>query len=271
MPHLELGSRDALYYEHIQPVSGEGFTFVFFNALTGDTTAWEGVVGPRLRAQGYGTLAYDMRGQGQSRFSPGIRLDADLVVEDAHRLLSVIKPSRPVLTGLSIGGLFASRTWLKGAEGVGLILINTLREDGPRLKWIGDALVRAVEVGGLELFRDLFLPLLVNEKWIDSNRSNFLKHDMAYEPLDRNSGAYKLLSEAGRTADWNLPYESLELPTIVITGLQDHVFLDLRVVESQATRLPKGQRIDLPEAGHLIPMEQPELLADTILEFVKEL
>ena len=47
-----------------------------------------------------------------------------------------------------------------------------LRRDGPRLKWIGDALVRAVEVGGLDLFRDLFLPLLVNEKWLDDNAFN---------------------------------------------------------------------------------------------------
>jgi pimeloyl-ACP methyl ester carboxylesterase len=166
--------------------------------------------------------------------------------------------------------LFAAGAWLKGAKAHGLVLINTLRRDGPRLKWIGDALVRAVEVGGLDLFRDLFLPLLMNEGWIEVNRGNFLKSEHSYVPLPPTGGHYKLLSEAGREADWNLPYEALNLPVLVITGLQDHVFLEMDVVEDLFSRLPKGQRIDLPGAGHLIPQEQPHELAQALLSFAEE-
>ena len=138
------------------------------------------------------------------------------------------------------------------------------------MKWIGDALVRAVEVGGLELFRDLFLPLLVNEEWLADNRDAFLKTGMTYGPLKPDSGHYKLLAEAGRTSDWNLPYEKLDLPVLVVTGLQDHVFLERAVVDELASRLPKSIRWDMPDAGHLIPAEQPEALADVMLSFAKE-
>lgn len=269
MPMFQLGPGDALYYEHTPPVAAGGYTFVFFNALTGDTATWEAVIGPKLRAEGHGTLAYNLRGQPDSPFSTGILLDADRVVDDAVRLLSETAPVRSVLVGLSIGGLFATRTYLRGIEAVGLVLINTLRKDGPRLRWIGDALVRAVDVGGLELFRDLFLPLLVNEEWLEGNRSNFLNPDTGYSPLHPESGAYKLLSEAGRTADWNLPYESLDLPTLVITGLQDHVFLEPDIVDTLFSRLPRAQRIDISDAGHLIPAERPEALADALLAFAK--
>jgi len=89
-----------------------------------------------------------MRGQADSPFSPGLKLDMNLIVEDASRLLTELNPLRPILVGLSIGGLFAATTWLTGADAMGLVLINTLRKDGPRLRWIGDALVRAVELGG---------------------------------------------------------------------------------------------------------------------------
>jgi pimeloyl-ACP methyl ester carboxylesterase len=270
MPFHEIGPEDAIYYEHVAPASEDGCTFVFFNALTGDTTAWEAVIGPELRARGHGTLAYDMRGQGKSRFSPGIVLDVDLIVDDAFHLLSGVKPTRPIFVGLSIGGLFAVRAWLEGADAVGLVLVNTLRQDGARLRWIGDALVRAIDVGGLELFRDLFLPLLVNEAWLEKNRAGFLQSPPEYRPLNRKSGAYKLLSEASRTADWNLPYEALSLPTLVVTGLQDHVFLERDVVENLFNRLPRGRRVDMPEAGHLVPAERPELLAQILLDFVKE-
>ena len=153
---------------------------------------------------------------------------------------------------------------------MGLVLINTLRQDGPRLQWIGDALVRAAEVGGLDLFRDLYLPLLMNEQWLADNRSNFLSAGSAYSPLAPDSGHYKLLAEAGRTADWNLPYESLTLPVLVVTGLQDHVFFESEIVDTLFARLPKAKRIDIPEAGHLIPAEQPERLAEHLISFVEE-
>ena len=271
MATLSLGKQDALFYDYAAPQAESGNTFVFFNALTGDTGTWEAVIGPKLRAAGYGTLAYNMRGQTDSPFSPELELNTDLIVEDAVRLLSKVMPPRSILVGLSIGGLFAARTWLKGVNADGLVLINTLRRDGPRLQWIGDAVVRGVEVGGLELFRDLFLPLLVNEKWLADNRVHFIQPDTAYKSIDSKSGAYKLLAEAGRSADWDLPYENLDLPTLVITGLQDHVFLDRDDVERLFSRLPRARRIDMPDAGHLIPVEQPEALAEALLTFAKEL
>jgi len=270
MSILNLGSQDTLYYEYTAPADKQGHTFVFFNALTGDTSAWESVIGPGLRQAGHGTLAYNMRGQQDSPFSTDLALDADLVVNDALALLTAVNPARPIFVGLSIGGLFAARAWLQGAVANGLVLINTLRRDGPRLQWIGDALVRAVEVGGLDLFRDLFLPLLMNEQWLEANRGAFIKPDPTYTALEKESGHYKLLAEAGRTADWDLPYEQLTLPTLVITGLQDHVFLEPDSVAQLFERLPDGRRLDMPEAGHLIPGEQPEALCAALLAFTQE-
>ena len=270
MPDFELGPQDCLYYEYEAPKADSGFTFIFFNALTGDTNNWETVIGPRLREAGHGTLAYNLRGQIKSKFSPGLKLDVDLIVNDAKQLLAEIKPPRSIMVGLSIGGLFAARAWLKGAEALGLVLINTLRRDGPRLRWIGDALVRAAEVGGLDLFRDLFLPLLMNEEWLATNRSNFLNPEPEYAALSPESGHYKLLAEAGREADWDLPYERLDLPVLVITGLQDHVFLEPDVVDDLFSRLPRGRRVDIVDAGHLIPAERPEALVDSLLSFTKE-
>lgn len=271
MTTLPFGPNDEIYYEYQAPISGTGCTFVFFNALTGDTATWEAVVGPRLRSAGHGTLAFNFRGQTNSPFSPERKLSADLMAADAGLLMEEVRPERPVLVGLSIGGLFAARAHLQGSEARGLVLINTLRRNGPRLQWIGDALVRAAEVGGLELFRDLFLELLVNEEWLSNNRADFLKSDTVYQPLNRASGPYKLLSEAGRTADWDLPYESLSLPILVITGLQDHVFLEKDVVDELFSRLPRGKRIDMPDTGHLIPAERPEALAEALLNFTEEL
>jgi 3-oxoadipate enol-lactonase len=271
MSFLRLTPQDGLYYEHHAPAGAGGGTFVFFNALTGDTASWEAVICPMLRDAGYGTLTYNMRGQTDSPFSPEVELSEERIVADAVKLLAEVSPDRPILVGLSIGGLFACRSWLAGSEAIGLALINTLRREGPRLKWIGDTLVRAVEVGGLPLFRDLFLPLLMGEDWLQKNRPDFLLPDPEYTALAPDSGHYKLLSEAGRHADWDIPYDQLNLPTLVITGLQDHVFLEREVVEALFAKIPDGRRVDMPAAGHLIPAEQPEALAELLISFAKEI
>lgn len=272
MAILELSPEDQLYYEHIPPAADleAAVTFVFFNALTNDTSGWEAVVAPRVRSAGHGSLTFNYRGQTDSPFSPDLTLDADLMAADAARLLGAVKPRRPVLVGLSIGALFAARAHLSGSAAEALVLVNMLRKDGPRLKWIGDALVRSVEVGGLDLFRDLFLPLLVNEEWQQANRANFIAPGARYAPLADDHGHYKLLAEAGRTADWDLPYEKLDLPTLVVTGLQDHVFLEPEVVAELVARLPRAKRVDMFDAGHLIPAERPEALADHLIAFAKE-
>ncbi len=267
MPQYKISETDSIFYLHTTAKTPGLPTFVFFNPLTGDTNNWEALIAPELRAKGFGTLSFDYRGQTQSTFAPDSGLTSPGIVSDAVGLLQSVQPDNPVFVGLSIGGLYAAQAWLAGAPADKLVLINTLRHDGPRLQWIGDALVRAVEIGGLPLFRDMFLPLLMNEGWLEANRSNFLATPAAYEPLSTDSGTYKLLAEAAPSADWDLPYERLTLPTLVITGLQDHVFLENSVVEELFARLPQGQRLDIADAGHLIPGEHPEKLVDILANF----
>ncbi len=271
MSEYRIDENNSLYYVHNVPARPDGVTWVFFNALTGDTGMWESEIGPKLRSSGHGTLSFNYRGQSKSSFSPELALDADLIVSDTQQLLAEIAPSRPLLCGLSIGGLFASQSILAGLsdlEVVGLVLINTLRRNGQRLRWINDALVRCAEVGGLQLFRDLFVPLLFNEEWQSKNRDSFLLNQ-PYAPLDKADGHYNLLKNAA-SANWDQPYEKLDLPVLVITGLQDHVFLDLEDVAKLNDRLPNSKHIQMANAGHMIPAERPVELVENLMQFSKE-
>lgn len=266
MQRLELGPQAALSYTYTPPTLDSAVTFVFFNALTGDMALWESLLVPRLREQGHGFLAWNYRGQAGSPFAPGTRLDDRLIIADSLQLMDKVKPIRPVLVGLSIGGLFAARAWLEGAPASGLVLINTLRRPGPRLEWINDALLRAVEVGGMELLRDLYLPLLYDERWLAEHRRDFLK-DRPYHPLPPDHGHYRLLADC-RSADWNLPLEALSLPVLVVTGLMDRLFLDTHDLERLFERLPDGRRVEMSDAAHMLPAERPEALARALLAFV---
>lgn len=267
VPELKVGADGAVYYEHLPPAAPAGVTFVFFNALTGDLGMWCGEIGAALEAAGHGLLVFNYRGQDKSVWSPGERLDADLIVGDAVALLRDTAPVRPVFVGLSIGGLFAAHAVLGGAAAGGLVLINTLRRDSERLRWINDAVVRAAEFGGLQLFQDLYAPLIFNLDWQAANREAFLTHQ-PYEPISRASGVYNLLLHGG-SADWDIAYEKLALPVLVVSGLQDRVFFDAADVAELAARMPDARRLDMPDAGHMVPAERPAELAAALLDFAR--
>ncbi|MEO1842567.1 MAG: hypothetical protein ABGY21_13815 [Pseudomonadota bacterium] len=71
MPLLKLGPNDGLYYEHSHPANTGAPTFVFVNPITGSVDIWQAEVGPALRDAGYGTLAYNFRGQPDSPYQEG--------------------------------------------------------------------------------------------------------------------------------------------------------------------------------------------------------
>lgn len=261
---LPIDAHAALFHLHTPPSRAGAPTFVFVNALTGSTDAWEAVVAPALRAEGYGTLSWNFRGQTGSPFAPDARLDDALIASDLRRLLDAVRPERPILVGLSIGGVYAARAVLAGAQAAGLVLLNTLREIGPRIAWINDAMPALVGHGGVGLFLDALFPLLVNAEFAAKARGGFLKG--GYAPLPPEHGHMNLMRHAAAT-DWAIPYERLSLPTLVITGLQDRVFLDRDVVDRLYARLPDARREDWPDAGHLLPQERPEKLAESLARF----
>lgn len=268
MPVLELGYENTLYYEWTPPAREDAPSFVFVNPITGDLSMWTSRIVPALTDAGFGALAYNFRGQARSRYKVGTPLDENVIVADLKALVRDVRPARPILVGLSIGGLYAARTVLEGTDAVGLVLINTLRRITPRIAWMNDVGVRVMALGGPNLMKDLYFHLLVGEPYQAAHRAEFLIDEPDYTPLPQNTGLYNLLTWMG-SADWNVEWSRLALPTLVITGTQDRVFYDPAIVEELFALLPQGSRIDVAEAGHMLPMETPEPLIEHLLAFGK--
>lgn len=267
MTNLDRGTA-SLHFEYDPPKDGAP-CFVFVNALTGSTAAWQGEIGPALRAEGFGTLAYDFRGQEQSPRGADDILDEKLIVKDLIALMEHVTPPKPVITGLSIGGLFAARAILKGVPAEALVLINTLRKPGLALDWVNEAITRAAALGGSQLVMDMFLPMLVGPAKLSELRANCLG-GAAYKPADPDSGLMRLL-ENSRSVNWDIPYEDLTLPVLVLTGLRDRVFYNAGDVAELLARLPNAQQTEFPELAHLIPAEDGAAVVDALASFAAKL
>ncbi|MEO1092921.1 MAG: alpha/beta fold hydrolase [Pseudomonadota bacterium] len=245
-----------------EPADGR-LTFVFVNALTGSGAMWEAAIAPALRARGYGTLTFDLPGQTESPVAAAHTITAASLTAATAGIVRALGPNRPAYVGLSIGGLFALQAHLAGANAEGFVLVNTLRKADARLAWINDAVVRLATVGGGRLLRDVYGPLLFDLDWLSANRAGALE-TAPYVGLTPDDADLKLL-EAGCSADWDVPYEQITAPTVVLTGLRDRVFYDEANVASLAARLPDAVRHDVVDAAHLLPAERPNAVINACL------
>lgn len=192
-----------------------------------------------------------------------------MIIDDLIALLEHVSPPRPVLVGLSIGGLFAAKAILKGSQAEGLVLINTLRKPGLALDWVNEAIIRAAALGGSQLVMDMFLPLLVGPAKLPELHNNCLG-DEGYEPADPKSGLMRLL-ENSRSVDWDLPYEKLYLPVLIMTGLRDRVFYSAGEISELLARLPDAKEMLYPELGHLIPAEDSAAVVEALTLFAAKI
>jgi len=264
MPTLQIAPGEALYYEYEAPADG-GKTFVFVNALTGNTGMWTAGITAALWAAGHGTLVYNFRGQEKTEFADTTELTPALVVEHLCRLLAEVTPPSPILVGLSIGGLFAAQAHLAGAPAAGLVLTNTLRKPCQRLDWINEAMVRLARVGGGRLVMTANMPQIASPQLLAAMWDTTFT-DEPYEPPAETDGLFRLMLGSLQT-DWDFPYEKIDVPVLLQTGVLDRVFrIEADVAELKA-RIADAEEQVWDDAGHLIPLEDPDRFAAELLDF----
>ena len=268
MSKFNIDQKNSLYYE-FQEVKDNIYTFVFVNALTGNTSAWNQVVCERIKEEGYGYLTYNFRGQVNSSFDKNINLTSEIIISDLLKLINYLNLKNIILCGLSIGGLYAANVALKKIDVKGLILINTLRKPSVRLDWINRAMVNAAKLGGSALIMDMVLPVIASPKFLAKVKSNVLIFEN-YKPLDKNDGILKLM-EGSLSANWSFDWSKINIPTLVMTGYLDKMFRISEDIEELLKKIKNPIRVDLPNCGHLIPLEEPEIFSNHIIEFASKL
>ncbi|MCP5083847.1 MAG: alpha/beta fold hydrolase [Alphaproteobacteria bacterium] len=268
MSVLVLGPSRSLYYKYDPSGSGKP-TFVFINALTGNVAAWQAELGPALREAGYGTLAWNFRGQANSTYAPEDTLDEATITSDLMALLEELSPQKPILTGLSIGGLYGINAYLRGSKASAMVFMNTLRKPGTHLSWINEAVTRLAKVGGGQLMMDANLPHIAGPAFLEKMRANALP-DAPYVGLEESDPIYQLLANA-RDADWDIAYEKLDLPVLSLTGKCDRVFYNPENVAELMGRMPNATEVVFDDIGHLIPMEDSARTASALIGFAAKL
>ena len=73
------------------------------------------------------------------------------------------------------------------------------------------------------------------------------------------------------TANWNFDWSKIDIPTMVMTGHYDKVFRIPEDINELIQKINNVRRIEVPECGHLIPLEDPELFSYHLNGFIKSI
>lgn len=265
---VTIDTENEIHVIHMPPIDNK-HTFVFLNSMGATTDVWESEIAPKLRDHGYGTLSFDYRGQGKTKYGPDAVLEPDEIVSDIVRVFEDQKPKRPIMCGLSIGGLFSIRAYEKGVDVDAIALVNTLRKSNAQVEWINTLEARLIAMGGMPLVLDVLRPVLSSVAELEKLRPTHLAEE-GYTPWPSDHPRRRL-AEGVNKANWDFPWETLKVPTLVFTGLNDRLFRIQKDVDEILTRIPNAKVVEYPDGGHSLHAEFTDEFVSDLIAFAKEI
>jgi len=249
---------------------GPGPVVVLLHGFPLDRTVWASQV--QTVGSTYRVIAPDLRGQGETA-APGGIYPIDDMADDVVETLDALRLTEPiVLGGLSMGGYVALSLAVRYAKRLrGLMLIGTRAEaDTPDSARSREDLARRVEeAGDVGPVVDAMLPRFFNEAARERHASVVaaLSERMRKASPRGVAGA---LRGMGTRPDRSADLSRITVPTLVMVGADD-VITPPAVSRALAEALPHAVYAEIPEAGHLAPLENPSAANAAMLRFLQSL
>jgi 3-oxoadipate enol-lactonase len=256
MPSIKLSSSDC-YYEYED--FGNDKIIVFSNSLGTDLKMWESQID--ILSHHFNILRMDTRGHGKSTIKQD-EVSIGELGKDVVELLDALNLDKVYFCGLSMGGLIGQ--WLgihHGSRFEKIILSNTAAKIGTQESW--NTRIEQVKAQGLESILDG-----TAERWFTAEfrNNNPDKVNEVLNAFKNNSlRGYTANCAAVRDADFRDQLHELEVPVLVISGLQDQV-TTVEDGKFLARRIPVSKHISL-NAAHLSSVECAEEFSKHILHF----
>lgn len=271
----------SIYFEHHRPAGSAKVPIVFSCAYCTTHENWRGQVEPILGA-GHPVVLWDLRAHGDSGAASSASLGGgpdeapwsiENVVADLLAVTEAAIPDTPfVAAGLSFGGLaslhFATRHPSRVA---GLALIDS----GPGFKNPEAAAGWAAQVERTASF-------LENRGFEDfvNGRAGTTCIGSRPELPAAQAAARAIIAQSvpgiarfGREISGPAPpvideLAGMDVPALVLVGEHDKPFL--RAGEVMAAKLPRARHVVVPDAGHIVNIEQAERFNRELIGFLGE-
>ena len=231
-------------------------TVILESGLEGDVVTWK-AVHPEV-AKFTRVCRYDRAGLAHSDYGPTPR-DAELTAQDLHTLLNNAHIEPPyILVGHSFGGLLIRRYAFDFSDEVaGTIFVDPLQED-----WWDESLALLPADTSNDSARLASFRFYLTDGWRDPSNN--------FETMDIPT-VVEQVRETGNFGDMPIIVLTAGKFTVLNPGLPSELETELaNLFTEEQFRLAElstnGKQIIVPDTGHNIPRENPQVVIDAIKE-----
>jgi 2-succinyl-6-hydroxy-2,4-cyclohexadiene-1-carboxylate synthase len=252
--------------------AGAGQPLLLLHGFTGSAASWAALIHslpPDIRA-----IAPDLIGHGRSDSPPDAgRYRMQRCVADLLALLDALQIERADVLGYSMGGRVALHLAAAAPDRVGALVLESsspgIAEATERqARVVADqALADSIAREGLAAFVERWerLPLFASQATLpEDTRARLHAQRLLNNPLGL-ANSLRGMGAGEQEPLWDR-LATLNIPTLLIAGELDAKYRAL--ADQMAAMLPSARSVIVPGAGHTVHLEQPQLFAKNVIEFL---
>ncbi|HEU0156133.1 MAG TPA: alpha/beta hydrolase [Stellaceae bacterium] len=268
MPHLTADDGVRLYYEE----TGSGTPIVFVHEFADDCRGYEGQL--RYFGRRYRAIAYNARGYPPSDVPEDpARYSQQRARDDIRAVLDALEIGKAHIVGISMGGFATLHFGLAyPARALSLMVAGCGygAEPGKRQQFHDEtaktiALIESRGMGEASKTYALGPSRVQFQNKDPRGWEEFAAH--LAEHSTKGSALTMRGVQALRPSLWDLTdqMQRLEVPTLVMTGDEDHPCLEPGLLMKRT--IPSAALVVFPNTGHAVNLEEPDLFNHTLDDF----
>ncbi|OHT17752.1 MULTISPECIES: 3-oxoadipate enol-lactonase [Sphingomonadales] len=235
---------------------------VLLNSIGTDMDLWDGAL-PLLR-QSHRLLRVDTRGHGASDVADEDYAMAGLAA-DIFGAMDGAGITVAAVAGVSLGGMIAMEMALARPDRVAALSLVCTSAKMDKTAWSDR--VAKVRGEGMAAIVDLAMGRFLSPEFIAAEPA--VAQTIRRQLVNMAASGYAGCAAAIRDMDLASRIGQIGCPTLVVTGDRDTSTPFEGHGEYLLAQIPGANHAALP-AAHLAPLEAPRLLAETMLEFLKD-
>jgi len=233
-----------------------------------------------LAGHGYYAIAADLRGHGDSGWSPDGGYAIDRFADDV-RTLAASLPRKPILIGASLGGIASLIAADEAPSPIAVALV--LVDITPRVDAVGVSRIRGFMAAhiddGFATLEDAadaiaaYLPHRPRPKKLDGLRKNLRlgadgryrwHYDPAFVRDDRRRG------DANREARLTAAARNLDVPVLLVRGGSSELVSE-EIAREFVSRVPNARYVDVQGAAHMVAGDVNDPFTEQVVGFLGSL
>jgi pimeloyl-ACP methyl ester carboxylesterase len=251
--------------------AGSGLPLVLLHAFPLDHSMW---AFQEPLAEQVRLVVPDLRGFGGS--DEAVPESIAALADDVVALLDAVHVAGPaVICGISMGGYVAQHVAARHPDRVAAVILVATKLEADSAEARAGRTDLAAKVGrlGLGILADAMIPRLLADS-AEARRApgradveSLLRRTILAQRVETVQTA---LAALGARPDMTEPLRQLRAPALLVAGAEDAI-TPPECLQAAEAIIPRAKLLIVPAAGHMVPLEQPEVFNAAVLEFLREL